>query len=195
MVIKIKTRQSFLNADFKVRSSEKGKRFIEGYFIRYNEETNLFGTVYEEISPEAVIRSLDAGADIKALLNHNTEMVLGRTGNKTLTLRNDSQGLFGSIEINENDSAATNALARVDRGDMSGASFGFVPLKEDIEERADGSIKFIVRDMELMEISPVTFPAYPTTSISARNKEIDNYRKRKLTAKKEKLRNKLKGEK
>lgn len=189
---KIKTRQSYLKTDFSVRS-EDTKKYIEGYFIRYNEETNLFDNVFEEISPEAVKRSLK-DVDVRVLFNHNSEIVLGRTGNKTLELISDDKGLFGRVEVNTNDKQAMDILARIERQDVNACSFGFWPLKEEIEERDDGTVKFTVKDMDLIEVSPVTFPAYPTTSISARNNDIKNYKKKKLELRKKELLKKLKGE-
>ena len=68
-------------------------------------------------------------ADIRALFNHDDSLVLGRTGNGTLTLAVDDVGLFGDIIINKDDPQAVGAYARVKRGDVIGCSFGFIPIK------------------------------------------------------------------
>lgn len=192
--MKIKTRQSYLNTDFKVRSDgeDDKKLYIEGYFIRYNEEINLFDNVFEEINPDAVAKSLE-NSDIRALFNHNSEIVLGRTGNQTLELLSDDEGLFGRIEINPNDKQAMDILARIERQDINACSFGFQILDEEIEERSDGSYKFTVKDMNLLEVSPVTFPAYPTTSISARSSDLKDFKAKKLDIRKKNLKERLKG--
>lgn len=184
-------RQMVFNADFKVRENDEQEKFIEGYFIRYNEETELFQGMYEEIKPEAIEKSL-LNNDIRCLFNHDSAVVLGRTGNNTLELRSDAQGLWGKVKINQNDKQANDIYARIQRGDINACSFGFIPLDEEVEYRDDGSVKFIVRDADLKEVSPVTFPAYPTTSIQARKNEFKEIEKRKLDKRKIELKERIK---
>lgn len=187
----MENRQGFLKTDFKVREAEEGeKRFIEGYFIRFNEETELWPGAYEEVSQDAIINSLKAN-DIRCLFNHQTGIVLGRTGNNTLELRKDDIGLFGSVEINQKDKEAMDILARVERGDINACSFGFNIISEEIQNRDDGTVKFILKDIDLKEVSPVTFPAYPTTSIEAREKDLKINEQRKLESIKNKLKERL----
>lgn len=188
-VIKIETRQMIFESDFKVRSDNNDK-YIEGYFIRYNEETKLTEGMYEEIKPEAVINSLKTN-DIRCLFNHDTAVVLGRTGNNTLELRSDDKGLWGRVKVNDNDKQANDIYARIERGDINACSFGFIPITEEIENRDDGSVKFIVKDVDLKEVSAVTFPAYPTTMVQARNEDVKHHEERKIKAKKEQLREML----
>lgn len=188
---KIKTRQAYFNTTFKTRNEDDGKKYIEGYFIRYNEETELWEDTFEEVSPGAVTKSLKEN-DVRALFNHNSELVLGRAGNNTVTFKDDEIGLWASIEINENDQTALDVYARVERGDINACSFGFRHPKEEVENREDGTTKFILKEVDLLEISAVTFPAYPTTSIEARKKDIEQHEKRKLQIKKDELRKRLK---
>jgi len=176
-------RHSFIESEF--RAKEVGdKLFVDGYFIKYNSETNLFDDVYEEVDPLSTARSLKEN-DIRGLFNHDTSLVLGRTGNETLKLRSDEIGLYGEIEINKEDSGAMDAYARIKRGDVVGCSFGFMPMKEDYEKRAEGGEKFIIREMDLFEVSPCVFPAYPQTEIAARKHNVEELRKEKLNARKE----------
>src|SRR5699024_3167624 len=109
----INTREMYFDTDFKVRSADEEK-YLEGYFIRFNEETELWPGAYEEIRPEAVIDSLKDN-DIRCLFNHNTGIVLGRTSNGTLELKADSKGLFGKVKINKEDKQAMDILARIER--------------------------------------------------------------------------------
>jgi len=186
----IETREMYFKTDFKTRSEEGKEKIISGYFIRFNEETELYKGVFEEISPGAIVNSLKAN-DVRCLFNHNSEIVLGRTGNSTLQLRADDIGLWGEVTINPNDKQANDIYARVERGDIDACSFGFIPLKEEIENRSDGSVKFIVKDIDLKEISAVTFPAYPQTSISARKEDCKQNEQRLLDIKKQKLKERL----
>lgn len=187
--MEIKTREMYFRTDFQTRQ-ENDTKYIEGYFIRFNEETELWDGVFEEVAPEAVEDSLKKN-DIRCLFNHDTSIVLGRTGNGTLELKKDSKGIFGRVKINPNDKQAMDILARIERGDINACSFGFNIIKEDIQNRDDGSVKFILREIDLKEVSPVTFPAYPTTSISARKKDYEQYKQKQLELRKFKLKERM----
>jgi HK97 family phage prohead protease len=78
--------------------------------------------------------------------------VLGRTANNTLTLKSDEIGLWGSVEINREDSEAMSAYARIKRGDVAGCSFGFYPIKEEAVKREGGGKKYVIREMDLFEV-------------------------------------------
>src|SRR5690625_1806398 len=107
-----KTRQTrSLVADLQTRAKDDGEKVIEGYFAVFNSETELWPGAYEEIAPEAFNNTLNN--DIRALMNHDTAFVLGRTKSNTLTLKVDEHGLWGSIKINENDTDAMNLYQRV----------------------------------------------------------------------------------
>lgn len=179
----------YFKTDFKTRA-ENDAKYIEGYFIRFNQETELMRGMFEEIKPSAVVNSLRAN-DIRCLFNHDSAVVLGRTGNSTLELRADETGLWGSVKVNPADKQANDIYARIERGDINACSFGFIPIDEQIEHRDDGSVKFNVLDMDLKEVSPVTFPAYPQTSIQARQQDAQQHKKRMLETKKTKLRERL----
>lgn len=162
-------KRTISNDSFKVRNVDNGSpKILEGYFIKFNEETEIYQGEWEEIAPTAVLRSLKS--EIKALSDHDSSKVLGRTGNNTLKIKVDNIGLYGSIEINENDSEALNLYERVKRDDINQCSFGFIPIEEEVINRNDGTIKIIVTDMEILELSVVTFPAYANTTVKARNK-------------------------
>ena len=187
--MEIKTREMYFRTDFQTRQ-ENDTKYIEGYFIRFNEETELWPGVFEEVSPEAVVNSLKNN-DIRCLFNHDTSIVLGRTGNGTLELKADEKGVYGRVKINQNDKQAMDILARIERGDINACSFGFNIIKEDTENREDGTVKFVLKEIDLKEVSPVTFPAYPTTSISARKKDYEQYKQKQLELRKNKLKERL----
>ena len=148
---------------------------IEGYFA-------VFNTNYE-IAPglSAFSRTLQGG-DIRALINHDTTLVLARTKAHTLELREDERGLWGSVLINPNDQDAMNLYSRVKRGDVDQCSFGFEIVNEETDFRDDGSIHWTIREVKLFEVSACTFPAYEATNISAREKERDQITARSLEA-------------
>lgn len=172
----ISKRTAVFNSDFKVRT-EENKKIIEGYFVVYNQRTELWPGVLEEISENSLIESL-ASNDVRCLFNHDTNIVLGRTGNGTLKLKSDEKGLYGVVEINENDREAVDIYARIERGDINACSFGFYPIKESREDLENGDVCYIVEKAKIFEVSPVTFPAYPTTEIAARKKDFEMDQKR-----------------
>ena len=87
-----------------------------------------------------------------------------------------------------------NLYARVQRGDVDQCSFGFNILDESTEIREDGSIHWTINKVKLYEVSVCTFPAYESTSVSARAKDAEDIRKRQLDSWKKQMRNKLKKE-
>ena len=155
----------------KVRE-EGGRRYLEGYFAVFNEPYQVFDGWVETIERGAFARYLSTGEDTKVLWNHDSSVVLGSTANGTATLREDEAGLWGSVEINEQDQEALNAYARVSRGDVNGCSFGFDIARSEEWWDEEGVYRTKITEVDpLYEVSPCTFPAYKATSISARNKE------------------------
>lgn len=165
---------------------------IEGYFAVFNSNYDIFPGASESIAPGAFDKTISG--DIRALINHDTTLVLGRTKAGTLELRIDSHGLWGKIIINPNDADAMNLYERVKRGDVDQCSFGFDIVSEDTEYREDGSIHWTITEVELYEVSCCTFPAYEQTSISAREKQAEDIKKREKEAWQTKIMAKLKGE-
>lgn len=152
---------------------------IEGYFAVFNQETELWPGAYEKISRTAFDDQTDA--DVRALINHDTTLVLGRTTAGTLRLRTDDKGLFGEIDINPKDTEAMNLYERVKRGDVNQCSFGFQITEEEVDFRDDGSAHWEINGVKLYEVSPCTFPAYSATGIEARKNELEEHKERKLT--------------
>ena len=167
-------RNSYRTAQFKTREeTETGDLILSGYFIKFDEVTELWPGYFEVIKREGVEKAIQ-NADIRALFNHDDSLVLGRTGNGTVILGVDEIGLFGDIIINKEDPQAIGAYARVQRGDVVGCSFGFIPIKINTEERDDGSYLDTILELEIFEVSPCTFPAYPQTEIAARQKDFES---------------------
>ena len=151
---------------------EGGKRYLEGYFSVFDEPYQVFDGWIETVAPGAFARYLAGGGDVKVLWNHDSNVVLGSTANKTAALNEDNTGLFGRVEINESDQEAVNAYARIQRGDVDGCSFGFDIARQEEWWDENGVYRTRITEVDpLYEVSPCTFPAYKATSISARNEE------------------------
>ena len=157
---------------------------IEGYFALYESETELWEGSYEIISKGAFDNTLNN--DIRALWNHNTQFVLGRNTNNSLELKVDDKGLFGVIKLPKTQ-YAQDLYALVQRGDIDQCSFGFNILAEDLEELASGGYRWRINEIDLHEISVVTFPAYENTSVQARSKEVEQIKARKIEEKRNNL--------
>lgn len=157
---------------------------IEGYFALYENETELFEGSYEIISRGAFDNTLNN--DIRALWNHDSKYVLGRNKSGTLEVKADSKGLFGTIRL-PNTQYARDIHELVQRGDVDQCSFGFNILGEEIEELASGGYRWRINEIDLHEISVVTFPAYENTSVSARSQQIKEIEFRKLEEKRTEL--------
>lgn len=160
--------------------TEAEEKVIEGYFAVFNRQTELWPGAFEQIAPGAFDGTLEN--DIRALINHDANMVLGRNKAGTLALEVDSYGLKGVIKINENDIDALNLYERVKRGDVNQCSFGFNILKEDTDYRDDGSVLWTIRQIDLHEVSVCTFPAYEQTGVQARQQEVKQHKERQLEA-------------
>ena len=129
--------------------------------------------------------------DVRALINHDTTLVLGRTSAHTLELKQDERGLWGHIDINPNDTDAMNLYARVKRGDVTQCSFGFDIISEDTDFNENGDVHWTIREVKLYEVSCCTFPAYEETSISARTRDLEEIKKRHLEAWKESMKKRI----
>lgn len=179
------------NERFQTRE-EEGQMYIEGYFAVFGSKYWLWDKAYETIEPGAFDGETEK--DIRALANHNTALVLGRTTAGTLQLNADSKGLWGSITINSNDQDAVNLYERVKRGDISQCSFGFDIVEQDVEYNEGAPTIWKIKKVRLYEVSVVTFPAYEDTSVEARKKEYADIKKRKMEQWREEMKGRLKGE-
>src|SRR5690625_1385392 len=136
-----------IDVDLQTRAVEEtDEKVIEGYFAVFNSETELFPGAYEEISPGAFDNTLSN--DIRALVNHDTQYVLGRNKSNTLDLKVDSRGLWGSIKINEKETDAMNLCERVRRGDVDQCSFGCKLLDGSTGYRGTGAVKWTINEIE-----------------------------------------------
>jgi uncharacterized protein len=155
-----------------VRDDSGAPSMLRGYAAVFNEETVIGSWFREVIAPGAFADVLTN--DVRALFNHDSNIVLARTTNDTLTLLEDDKGLLYEIKLNPDDPDAIRVAAKVERGDVSQSSFAFW-LDEDGEDWDRSEVKqgklplrTIRRVSQLDDVSPVTYPAYTGTSVSAR---------------------------
>lgn len=172
------------------QESNPSEMIIEGYFALYEQETELFDGIYEIITKGAFSNTLNN--DVRALWNHNTQFVLGRKNSGTLEVREDDKGLYGTVKLPATQ-YAQDLYELIQRGDVDQCSFGFNILAEDLEELASGAYRWRINDIDLHEISVVTFPAYENTSVQARAKQVEQLQQRKLEVKKNVLQKRLEG--
>lgn len=172
--------------------AEDGELYIEGYFAVFNSKYWLWDEAYETIEPGAF--DGQTTEDVRALVNHDTTLVLGRTTAGTLELRQDEKGLWSGIKINQADQDAMNLYERVKRGDVSQCSIGFDIIEQDVEYSDSEPTVWRIRKVKLYEVSVVTFPAYEDTSVEARKAELADARKRKNELWRANILGRLKGE-
>lgn len=152
--------------------ADDGKRQIAGYAAVFERDSQDLGGFVERIAKGAFRESI-AGNDIRALWSHNSDLVLGRTGNRTLRLTEDDMGLRFELDLPDT-TLGRDAFTSIERGDVSGMSFGFSVKREDqVWARGEPGaphLRTLLR-VNLFEVSPTAFPAYPQTSVSARDME------------------------
>jgi len=160
---------------FEVRAEGDGPPELVGYAAVFNQEQQIddwFSSWLEEVAPGAFKKTLREG-DIRALFNHDPNIVLGRNKAGTLELREDEHGLHTVIRPPDNEWGRP-VIDAIRRGDVSGMSITFQVIKQQMEyppKGTEGKAKRTIKEARLMDVSPVTFPAFPQTEISARSKE------------------------
>lgn len=154
--------------EFDIRSTDGGNTLI-GHAAMFNSPTTIMGMFREQIAPRAFKKSIKEN-DIRALFNHDTNIVLGRNKAGTLRLVEDLSGLAYEIDLPDTQ-AARDLWTSIDRGDITQSSFAFETIKE-TRESADPDTTDLplitVREAKLYDVSPVVFPAYEDTDVSAR---------------------------
>lgn len=156
------------NIDFEMRSEIKGNTLF-GYASVFNQDTLIGGTYYERIAPGAFDNVLaDPASDIRALYNHDPAMLLGRQSAGTLRLWTDSTGLGFEVDLPDT-TVGRDVRTLAERGDLTGASFHFVPDKTDYALAPDGKqIRTRVTMKRVAEVSVVSFPYYEGTKVQLR---------------------------
>jgi len=170
-----------LKLPVKLETREDGKPRIEGYaavFYRADDpgtEYKIYDDIVERVMPTAFTEHFSAARDCKALFNHDAGCLLGREGNRTLTLSVDQIGLRYSIDPPDTQ-LGRDMVAYLARGDISGSSFAFRVTGQTWKEV--GSMLYRQIDsVELFDVGPVTYPAYEATTAGLRSRDLDAIRK------------------
>ena len=144
------------------------KPIIRGYAAVFNKDSENLGGFVERIKPGAFKRALKK-SDTRALVDHKSHLILGRKSAGTLRLVEDATGLL--MEIDPPDTQyARDLMVSIDRGDVREQSFGFTVKSDTWADIDKPMAKRTINEVdELFDVSPVTFPAYPDTSVALRS--------------------------
>lgn len=160
-------RRNYPITDMEVRSEEGKPTTIRGYAAVFDQlSVPLYG-FREKIQKGAFAESLSKN-NVKALWNHNSDYPLGSTNGSTLRLEEDERGLLFELDLPDNSWGKDAAIA-IQRKDVDGVSFGFSVKKDSWDNTNPEQSIRTLEDVDLIEISPTPFPAYPSTNVSARS--------------------------
>lgn len=160
--------------NFEARTDDGPDRLV-GYAAVFEQEAVIAGFFREKIAAGA-FREAIGRDDVRGLFNHDSNLVLGRSTAGTLRLKEDKTGLRYEIDLPDTQ-FARDLMVSVRRGDISQSSFAFeVESRDDApfdtSELKDGKLPLrTIKRAKLYDVSPVTFPAYEETSVSARDVE------------------------
>jgi Escherichia/Staphylococcus phage prohead protease len=159
--------------ELRVATNDDGTRTLSGYAAVFNSPSVDLGGFTEILAPGCFAVSLVQNPDVLMLRDHDSSMLLGRTKNGTLKLEEDNVGLHFECKLPAT-TVASDLIVSIERGDLDGCSFGFFCIRDEWVSSSDGKVVRNVIEAELYEISAVSFPAYPGTSVSVRTapKEI-----------------------
>ena len=178
----MKTDQVICRTEFRF---DEEAQAIEGYAAVFYDPADP-GTEYkmgswfvERLDPKAFNSAMKRKDDVRALFNHDPDQLLGRVSSGSLKLSKDERGLRYRIQIDPTDPDHQRVIAKIKRGDLDGSSFAFVPEKWRTEETGEVTIRTVL-DLRLVDVSPVTFPAYTGTTSELRTATQEDLR-RELT--------------
>ena len=173
-MIDLTERRIMAAAELRVDAEDDGTKKIKGYAAVFGKRSVDLGGFVEIIKPGAFKNVLKGKPDVRALVNHDPSMVLGRTTAGTLRLSEDDKGL--AVEIDPPDTQiARDLMASIGRGDVDQMSFAFRVGEERWtypEADDDAPVLREIREVsELMDVSAVTYPAYPDTTVAVRSRD------------------------
>lgn len=166
-----KIERRVLQTSIEVRA-EGDARKIVGHAAVFNLDSELlYGNFIERIAPGAFKESIKKPDDVRALINHDSNLILGRSTSGTLTMKEDDHGL--AVEIDPPDTSyARDLIVSMERGDVSQMSFGFETIEDKWTRGEDGApdVRTLLK-VRLFDVSAVTYPAYPDTDVAVRSHE------------------------
>lgn len=158
-------------------ASQTGEMSIYGYAAMFNSESKDLGGFVEVVAPGAFTRAIADKQDVYCLINHDANKVLGRTTSGTLKLTQDDRGLRFDCSLDPTSQTHRDLYASVKRGDTNSCSFAFAAGDdgqswEDVSKGTQRMFKRTLKDVNLFDVSAVTYPAYNTTSVGARGQMV-----------------------
>jgi hypothetical protein len=152
---------------FELRGDSRTGATLSGHAAVFGIETTIASLFREQIAPGAFRKTIGE-ADIRCLLNHNPDHILGRNRSGTLRLSEDGKGLAYEVDLPDTQTAR-DLYTSIERGDISQSSFAFQVVREKRAEPTKGQTLplFTVQEAKLYDVSPVTFPQYPEADVSA----------------------------
>lgn len=167
----MKTRETRIAvAELRVLAADGAPTKIAGHAAKFDSLSEDLGGFRERIAPGAFAKSIQSG-DIRALWNHDANIVLGRNKSGTLRLSEDSAGLAFEVDAPDTQLVRDMVMAPIARGDVNQCSFGFYTIA-DKWAKLDGDWVRTLLECELFDVSPVTYPAYPSTDVAVRSLQV-----------------------
>ena len=151
------------------RNGERKNPVLVGHAAVFNQLSEDLGGFREQVAPGAFAEAIEKD-DVRALWNHDSNILLGRNLSRTLRLVEDVRGLAIEIDLPETQLVNDMVVSPIERGDVTQMSFGFSvrPDGQNWAEDDDGRTIRTLTRLRLYDVSPVTFPAYPQTDIAVR---------------------------
>ena len=145
---------------------------ITGYSAVFNSKSEDLGGFHEFVAEGAFTRVLTENPDVRGLVNHDTNMIIGRTSSGTMRLEQDGKGLRYEIDVADTQ-AGRDVMTSIKRGDVTGSSFAFT-VESDKWETVEGEqVRTITEVRGLYDSGPVTVPAYPASVAEASKRSLD----------------------
>lgn len=154
-------------AELRVLSEEGKGQKIAGHAAKFDVLSEDLGGFRERIAPGAFAKAIQE-SDVRALWNHDANIVLGRNKAGTLRLSEDLAGLAFEVDMPDTQLVRDMVLAPIARGDVNQCSFGFYTVA-DKWAKVDGEWIRTLLECKLLDVSPVTYPAYPQTDVAMRS--------------------------
>lgn len=155
-----------LDTKFEIETRDDGTHKLRGMAAVFDILSENLGGFREKIDPGAFDDVMDQ--DVRALFNHNDNIILGRTKADTLAISVNSVGLAYDIDLPDTQ-PARDLVVSIGRGDVDQSSFGFL-VEDDVwtEDDEGRVVRTIKKFKTLFDVSPVVFPAYPDTTVATR---------------------------
>ena len=147
--------------EFRMENAEQNGNTIRGYAAVYNSDSEWMGGFYEQIATGAFDDVMEN--DVRAYFNHDENLLLGRVSSGTLRISTDKRGLFYEVDL-PNTTYANDLAELMKRGDVNQSSFAFLIEKDRWEQRDGVTYRIIEKVSRLLDVSPVSQPAYPDST-------------------------------